>query len=141
MVFAHRIKNNGRALVELKSYLCSVIPVDDITTESIQVEPTAQLDPVSKIDSTLNISPQIESTQDVYTLLRGRTKVKNKISESKYERLIFKYFFTWLLKTFKYFYFNLRNDAFRIQVNLNLKEFEIVIVDFEIINKINFISN
>ena len=121
-MFAHRIKTNGRAPVELKSYLYSVVPVDDITTESIQVEPTTQLDPISQIDSTLIISTQIEPTNEVYNLRRGRTVVKNKIPESKYERLTFKYFFPFLLKTFKNFDFNLRNDAFRIQVNINLKE-------------------
>ena len=122
LVFAHGIKTNGRAPVELKSYLYSVVPVDDITTDSIQVEPTTQLDPISQIDSTLIISTQIEPTNDVYNLRRGRTVVKNKIPESKYERLTFKYFFPFLLKTFKNFDFNLRNDAFRIQVNINLKE-------------------
>jgi len=37
-------------------------------------------------------------------------------------RLTFKYSFPSLLKTFKNFDFNLRNNAFRIQVNINLKE-------------------
>ena len=73
LVFAHGIKTNGRAPVELKSYLYSVVPVDDITTDSIQVEPTTQLDPISQIDSTLITSTQIEPTHDVYSLRRGRT--------------------------------------------------------------------
>ena len=110
LVFAHGIKTNGRAPVELKSYLYSVVPVDDITTESIQVEPTTQLDPISQIDSTLIISTQIEPTNEVYNLRRGRTVVKNKIPESKYERLTFKYFFPILLKTFKNFDFNQKSQ-------------------------------
>ena len=87
LIFGNGIKTNGRAPVELKSYIYSVVPVDNITTESIKIEPTTQLEPTSQTDPTLNSFTQTEPTQNVKSLRRCRTKVKNKISESKYERL------------------------------------------------------
>jgi hypothetical protein len=125
LVFAHGIKTNGRAPIELKSYLYSVVPAEDqdfITTETSQVDPTTLLETVSHIDPALNIITQAVPPQDFYSLRKGRTILKNKIPDSKYERLSFKYFFPRLLNTFKNFDFNLRSDSFRIQVNLNLKQ-------------------
>jgi hypothetical protein len=61
-------------------------------------------------------------TQGLYDFRRGRTLVKNIIPKTKYETLIFNYFFPKLLSTFKSFDFSLRKDLFRTQVNLNLKE-------------------
>ena len=59
--------------------------------------------------------------QGAYSL-RGRTKTKSIIPETKFETFTFKNFFPRLPKTFKHFDFTLRKDSFKTQVNLFLRE-------------------
>jgi hypothetical protein len=65
-MFAHSIKINDRALVELTSQIDLPAPEDDLANQ----------------------------TQEVYSLRRERTTIKNKIPETKYDTLTFKHFFT-----------------------------------------------
>jgi hypothetical protein len=98
LLFAHCIKSNKKSPTELQAIIN--LPV---LTENV---------------AELNKSP----TQGVYELRRGRTLVKNIISEPKYETRTFKYFFPKLLSTFKSFDFSLKKDSFKTQVNPDLKE-------------------
>jgi hypothetical protein len=67
-MFAHSIKTNGRAHVDLRSQINLPTPEDDL-------------------------EKQVEQTLNVYNLRRGRILVKNIIPETKYETLTFKHFF------------------------------------------------
>ena len=58
-MFAHSIKTNGRAPVDLRSQINLPVPEDDF----------------------------LKQTVNVYNLRRGRTLVKNIIPETKYETL------------------------------------------------------
>ena len=62
LMFAHSIKTNGRAPVDLRSQINLPVPKDDLDKE-------------------------LEQTVNVYNLRRGRTLVKNIIPETKYETL------------------------------------------------------
>ena len=97
LMFAHSIKTNGRAPVDLKSQINLPAPEDDL-------------------------EKQVEQTVNVYNLRRGRTLVKNIIPETKYETLTFKHFFPRLLSFYKHLDFSVRKDSFRLQINLNLNE-------------------
>jgi hypothetical protein len=59
LIFAHSIKTNYRAPGELKAQIDLPAPEDDLVTQTGQ-------------------------TQEVYSLRRGRTMIKNKIPETKY---------------------------------------------------------
>ena len=97
LMFAHSIKTNGRAPVDLRSQINLPVPEDDLDKE-------------------------LEQTVNVYNLRRGRTLVKNIIPETKYETLTFKHFFPKLLSVYKHLDFSTRKDSFRLQINLNLNE-------------------
>jgi hypothetical protein len=97
LIFAHSIKTNGRAPVDLRSQINLPAPEDDL-------------------------EQHVEQTVNVYNLRRGRTLVKNKIPETKYETLTFKHFFPKLLSFYKHLDFSVRKDSFRLQINLNLNE-------------------
>ena len=97
LMFAHSIKTNGRAPVDLRSQINLPAPEDDL-------------------------EKQVEQTVNVYNLRRGRTLVKNIIPETKYETLTFKHFFPRLLSFYKHLDFSVRKDSFRLQINLNLNE-------------------
>ena len=97
LMFAHSIKTNARAPVDLKSQINLPAPEDDL-------------------------GKQLEQTVNVYDLRRGRTLVKNIIPETKYETLTFKHFFPKLLSFYKHLDFSVRKDSFRLQINLNLNE-------------------
>ena len=64
-MFAHSIKTNRRAPVDLRSQINLPAPEDDL-------------------------EKQVEHTVNVYNLRRGRTLVKNIIPETKYETLTFR---------------------------------------------------
>jgi hypothetical protein len=96
-MFAHSIKTNRRAPVDLRSQINLPAPEDDL-------------------------EKQVEQTVNVYNLRRGRTLVKNIIPETKYETLTFKHFFPRLLSFYKHLDFSVRKYSFRLQINLNLNE-------------------
>jgi hypothetical protein len=73
LLFAQGIKSNKKSPAELQAIINLPVLTENVTE--------------------LNKSP----TQGVYELRRGRTLVKNIISETKYETLTFKYFFPRLL--------------------------------------------
>ena len=77
-MFAHSIKTNRRAPVDLRSQINLPAPEDDF-------------------------EKQVEKTVNVYNLRRGRILVKNIIAETKYEPLTFKHFFPRLLLAPRFF--------------------------------------
>ena len=82
-MFSHSIKTNSRAPVELRSHIDLPAPDDDL----------------------------VNQTQEVYSLRRGRTLIKNKIPETKYDTLTFKHFFPKLLKSCKQLDFAVSKDS------------------------------
>ena len=97
LMFSHSIKTNSRAPVELRSHIDLPAPDDDLVN-------------------------QTDQTQEVYSLRRGRTMIKNKIPETKYDTLTFKHFFPKLLKSCKHLDFAVSKDSFSTQINLNLND-------------------
>ena len=97
LMFSHSIKTNSRAPFELKSQIDLPAPDDDLVN-------------------------QTDQTQEVYSLRRGRTMIKNKIPETKYDTLTFKHFFPKLLKSCKHLDFAVSKDSFSTQINLNLND-------------------
>ena len=75
--FFKSILTNSRAPVELRSHIDLPAADDDLVN-------------------------QTDQTQEVYSLRRGRTIIKNKIPETKYDTLTFKHFFPKLLKSCKH---------------------------------------
>ena len=97
LMFSHSIKTSSRAPVELRSHIDLPAPDDDLVN-------------------------QTDQTQEVYSLRRGRTMIKNKIPETKYDTLTFKHFFPKLLKSCKHLDFAVSKDSFSTQINLNLND-------------------
>ncbi len=87
LMFAHSIKTNGRAPVDIRPQINLPAPEDDL-------------------------EKKVEKTVNVYNPRRGRTLVKNIIPETKNETLAFKIFFPRLLSFYNHLDFSVRKYYF-----------------------------